>query len=268
MADNLWLQAIALALPGLSADFGISPTAVRFTTLSLFLGLCIGASFWGIASDIVGRRLAFNFTLLLAAVFGLAAAGAPTWIGACALFACVGLGIGGNLPVDGALFLEFLPGSNANLLTLLSVWWPVGNLIASGVAWAFITQYSDYWGWRYTILTMGAITMFMFICRFFLFHLFESPKFLLSRGRQREAVAVIHGIAFYNGTHTWLTEDILNSIGGHPDEVADNKLSTGEIVKRQLSKFSAERIGPLFRGAKLSLSTSLIWFIWATIGTY
>ena len=34
----------------------------------------------------------------------------------------------------------------------------------------------------------------MFICRFFLFHLFESPKFLLSRGRQAEAVATVHGI--------------------------------------------------------------------------
>lgn len=34
----------------------------------------------------------------------------------------------------------------------------------------------------------------MFVARFFLFHLFESPKFLLSRGRQAEAVATVHGI--------------------------------------------------------------------------
>jgi MFS family permease len=48
----------------------------------------------------------------------------------CALFACLGLGVGGNLPVDGALFLEFLPFASGNLLTMLSVWWPVGQLIA------------------------------------------------------------------------------------------------------------------------------------------
>lgn len=54
---------------------------MRFTTCALFLGLCIGASFWGIASDIVGRRLAFNATLFMAGTFGLAAAGGPTWIG-------------------------------------------------------------------------------------------------------------------------------------------------------------------------------------------
>lgn len=115
-------------------------------------------------------------------------------------------------------------------------------------------------------VTLGAITFAMFICRFFLFHLFESPKFLLSRGRQREAVAVVHGIAYFNKSKTWLTEDILNAIGGHPDEIPDTKLSTSEIVKRQLSKFSGERIGPLFKGKRLAISTALIWFIWATIG--
>ncbi len=37
----------------------------------------------------------------------------------------------GSLPVDGALFLEFLPFASGGLLTLLSVWWPVGQLIGS-----------------------------------------------------------------------------------------------------------------------------------------
>lgn len=82
-------------------------------------------------SDVVGRRLAFNCTLAITSIFGVAAGAAPNWIGACALFACVGLGVGGNLPVDGALFLEFLPMASGNLLTLLSVWWPVGQLISS-----------------------------------------------------------------------------------------------------------------------------------------
>jgi MFS family permease len=91
-----------LTLPQLSAEFGVSETEVRYTTLSLFLGLCIGASFWGTASDVLGRRLAFNFTLLLAGAFGLASGGGPNWIGTCALYACIGLGVGGKqIPVYG-----------------------------------------------------------------------------------------------------------------------------------------------------------------------
>lgn len=115
-SHSLWLQGVALTLTPMAAEFGIGGTQIRYTTLSLFTGLCIGASFWGTASDIVGRRLAFNCTLFLAGTFGLAAGGAPSWIGACALYACVGLGVGGNLPVDGALFLEFLPFASGNLL--------------------------------------------------------------------------------------------------------------------------------------------------------
>ena len=54
----------------------------------------------------------------------------------------MGLGVGGNLPVDGALFLEFLPFASGNLLTMLSVWWPVGQLIARFVI-AFIPAHSS-----------------------------------------------------------------------------------------------------------------------------
>lgn len=101
---------------------------MRFTTAALFIGLCIGASFWGIASDIIGRRLAFNMSLLICGIFGTCIAASPNWIGVCGMAAAMGLGVGGNLPVDGALFLEFLPFASSNLLTLLSVWWPLGQL--------------------------------------------------------------------------------------------------------------------------------------------
>ncbi|KAH9989595.1 MFS general substrate transporter [Xylariaceae sp. FL0662B] len=290
LADNLWLQGVALTLTPLASEFGISNTEVRYTTLSLFTGLCIGASFWGTASDLIGRRLAFNCTLFLAGLFGLASGGGPNWIGTCSLYACIGLGVGGNLPVDGALFLEFLPFASGNLLTLLSVFWPVGQLISSLVAWGFIPNYScpesgdgsvsckltggqepccsrdQNMGWRYLVLTLGAFTFVMFILRFFFFHLYESPKFLLSRGRQAEAVAVVHGIAHKNHAKTWLTVEILEKVGGVSEVVENEKLGTVEIIRRNLGKFSTDRIGPLFRGKRLSITTVLIWLMWTTIG--
>ncbi|CAI7570762.1 unnamed protein product [Penicillium manginii] len=276
LADNLWLQGVALTLTPISYEFGISESEVRFTTCALFLGLCVGASSWGIASDILGRRVAFNTTLFLAGAFGLAAGGAPNWIGVSALYACLGLGVGGNLPVDGALFLEFLPMASGNLLTMLSVWWPIGQLISSLLAWAFIPTFScesaenctkeQNMGWRYLVLTLGALTFCMFIARFFFFHLYESPKFLLSRGRQDEAVASVHGIAYKNKTKTWLTTEILNEIGGHPETTEEEKLGFVDIIKRFFSKFSMERIGPLFNNKRLGITTVILWFCWTTIG--
>lgn len=234
--------------------------------MSLFIGLCLGASFWGIGSDIMGRRLAFNMTLFLAGVFGIAAGAAPTWVGACGLFAALGTGVGGNLPVDGALFLEFIPNTSGALLTLLSAWWPLGQLVASLIGWAFLGgKYDIHDGWRYFVYTMGAMTFCMFLSRFLLFHLYESPKFLLSRGRQAEAVAVVHGIAYKNRKATWLTEEILNEIGGDPVKV-DQTLTTSDIVRRKFAAFSTQRIGPLFSDKKLGWTTVLLWFCWATIG--
>lgn len=260
-------QGVALTLPSLSAEFGIDDQTVRYTTCSLFIGLCLGASFWGIGSDILGRRLAFNSTLFIAGIFGIVVGFAPNWIGTCGIFAALGFGVGGNLPVDGALFLEFLPRHSSGLLTLLSVWWPVGQLVASLIAWAFIGgNFPANEGWRYFTHTLGGITFAMFLGRFVLFHLYESPKYLLSRGHQSQAVAVVHGMAYKNKTTTWLTEDILNEIGGDSTTVKSAALSTTEIVRRKLSSFSAERIGPLFQTRQLGTTTLLLWTAWLTIG--
>lgn len=95
----------------------------------------------------------------------------------------------------------------------------------------------------------------MFLCRFFLFTLYESPKFLVSRGRQDEAVAAVQGIAHKNKTTTWLTEEILNEIGGYPEETEKQSLSTIEIIQRSLERFSVQQIKPLFRTKKLGISS-------------
>ena len=198
----------------------------------------------------------------------------------------MGVGVGGNLPVDGALFLEFVPSASQGLLTLLSVWWPVGQLIGSLIAWGFLTHYkcdaslpacpiapdqaccAKYMnmGWRYLNIVCGALTFLMFVCRFFFFHLFESPKFLLSRGRQSEAVATVHGIAYKNRKKTWLSEEVLNAIGGDPEVTSSAKLSTAAIVGRFFSKFSKDRIAPLFATKRMGFMTALIWFSWTVIG--
>jgi hypothetical protein len=113
---------------------------------------------------------------------------------------------------------------------------------------------------------MGTMTFFMFLSRFLLFHLFESPKYLLSQGREEEAVAVVHGMARKNRKTTWLTVEILDEIGGAEDAKQDTKLSHMEIVKRKLSAFSGERFGPIFADRQMAINTVLLWFCWLTIG--
>ena len=112
----MWLQGVAIILPQVGKEF--NPAHETFLTLAVYTGLIVGASFWGIGADLMGRQLAFNLTLFIASVFGTAAGGGPNFVGTAAMIACVGLGTGGNLPVDGAIFLEFVPGRHQYLLTM------------------------------------------------------------------------------------------------------------------------------------------------------
>ncbi|OTA02288.1 MFS permease [Trichoderma parareesei] len=273
-ADNLWLQGVSLTLPSLSAEFDIPEKTVRYTTSSCFIGLSLGSFLWGIGSDLVGRRIAFNMTLFITSIFGILAAYGQSWGAVCFLYGAFGFGVGGNLPVDGALFLEFLPDASSSLLTLLSVWWPIGQLVSSLVAWFFIAQWPVDIGWRYFILTIGIITFAMFCIRFFLFRMFESPKFLLNQGRQHEAVAVVHGIASRNGAKTWLTSEILDLVAAEDPEQSSrvarrysvSSAPRSNIFKEKLRALSADRLRPLFQTKTLAVATSLVWFCWATIG--
>lgn len=137
------------------------------------------------------------------------------------------------------------------------------------LAWAFIPNFScedtaevclkaDNWGWRYLVLTLGAITFCMFLARFF-FTFYESPKFLVSRGRQDEAVAAVQGIAQKNRTTTWLTVELLNELGGVAEVADTEKLPVMEIIKRSLSRFSVQQIAPLFASKRLGLSSTYLF---------
>jgi hypothetical protein len=53
-------------------------------------------------------------------------------------------------------------------------------------------------GWRYTVIVLGLMTLIIFCLRYFVFRFHESPKFLLSRGREAEAIEVLHRIAKFN----------------------------------------------------------------------
>ena len=53
----------------------------------------------------ISTRWSFNLTLLITGIFGLAAGGSNSFITLASLLAVVGVGVGGNMPVDSAVFL-------------------------------------------------------------------------------------------------------------------------------------------------------------------
>ncbi|KAL0067347.1 hypothetical protein AAF712_005575 [Marasmius tenuissimus] len=274
MADNVWMQAAFIILPQIRNE--MNPSRVEYTTLALYVGLILGASMWGILADIIGRRLSFNITLLIAGVFGVAAGSANDFTTLCALIACCGFGIGGNLPVDGAIFLEHVPRSHQWLLTLLSVWWAIGQLFASLVAWPLISNFScasaegcvkaDNQGWRYTFYTLGGATIMMWVMRYTIFDLQESSKFYIAKGQDEKALKVLEHIARKNGREITLTLDRLRAVAGEQTGVAKAKVTTLQIVKEWFSSFNLSHVTPLFSTKRLAINTSMTIVIWGLLG--
>ncbi|KAH9021866.1 MFS general substrate transporter [Lactarius hengduanensis] len=287
LSDNLWPIVTGLIFTSVTNEFAFKGP---FLKLGQNIGLLVGAVFWGVGSDVWGRKLSFNLTLLITGIFAVAAGASPDSITLCSLAAVWSIGVGGNLPVDSAVFLEFIPASHQYLLTVLSIWWALGQLLGSLVAWPLLANFScpttvppspcprsENQGWRYFLYAMGGLMLVLFVLRFFVFHLYESPKYLMGRGRDAEAVEVVHKVAGYNGKSSSLTLDMLrdaegrfspSSGNGDPEKTQSPIMDASALgaARRTLTSFGWDHVTPLFRTRKLAWSTSLLIIIWALIG--
>lgn len=118
------------------AAYEFHPSYTRGLTIAAYVGMLVGALFWGISADVIGRRFAFNVSLIVSSIFAIVAGASPSWV-VLGVFVCLSaFGAGGNLVLDTAVFLEYLPSRYQWLLTLLASWWGVGQLIAGLFAWA------------------------------------------------------------------------------------------------------------------------------------
>lgn len=285
MADNMWPITISLILPQASRELHPPQGRDPYLVLAQNLGLLAGAVFWSFSSDVIGRRWAFNLTFLITGLWGLVAGSSPTFA-ALAVFASFwSFGVGGNLPVDSAIFLEALPKTHQYLLTIMSVWWAFGQLIANFVAWGVIANYSCAadgpctrsmnMGWRYLLFTMGGLSLICFLSRFVLFTLYESPKYYLSRGNDAMVVEIIHHIAKTNKKTSSLTIEHLRAVeieynrseadDDNGDRVAHDTSAKG-IIKERLEQFRFNHVREAFHTKKLAVSTSLVILVWAIIG--
>jgi len=111
--------------------------------------------------------------------------------------------------------------------------------------------------------------MFLWILRFFVFNLYESPKYLMGRGRDAAAVEIIHTVAAYNGKTSNLTVEHLKSAEKFGRNLSEKEVtmdvSAIAAVKRKLAIFDANHVKPLFATRKLAYSTSLLITLWGKL---
>lgn len=122
----------------------------RGLTIAVYVGMLVGAVFWGLSADIVGRRHAFNISLFICSTSAIVAGAMPNWASLGFFIALVGFGAGGNLILDTTVFLEYLPSNKQWVLTFFACWWGLGQAITGFIAWGFMGEprrlrCSDVW---------------------------------------------------------------------------------------------------------------------------
>ena len=255
--DNIFIQAVSSIQIPLQLEFNLSNTNLGVLTSALPIGMLIGSTLCGILSDVYGRLSIFTISLWLSGITALVSAVARTPTTIFIAISLLGVFIGGNIPIDAALFLESIPNSKHSLLTLLSAFWPIGQIITSICAFLIIPNsnltcsdstncpFSSNVGWRILQVVLGSLTLLMAATRLFLFNVQESPMFLVTKQRFKEAVRVLNAISNHNGTSI---SEIRES-----DFHCDTELTS----KPKVYKIINSMLGPqYFR------TTILVWLIW------
>ena len=104
---------------------------------------------------------------------------------------------------------------------------------------------------------MGGVALIMFIVRFVFFTIFESPKFLMGKGRDEDAVRVVHEVARRNGKTSDLSIadlEVCNNLAV-AGSTRPQQTTAGAAVKRNLQKIDASHIKALFATKKLACTS-------------
>lgn len=112
-------------------------------------------------------------------------------------------------------------------------------------------------GWRYLFFTLASITLGIFILRFFVIPFHESPRFLLSKGYDQDAVEVVHKIAAFNKRPCDLTLESLYEQCKEAPVAEDTGIGFSKRIVKEIC-----RLKLLFGSWRMVRVTIIIWITW------
>jgi MFS transporter, putative metabolite:H+ symporter len=224
MFDAADFAMFGAALPPIAREFGLGPAQAGFLATIGLIGAFVGALFWGTISDYIGRRVAFQATVGIFAVFtGLIAA---SWniLSLSAFRFLSNFGLGGEVPVTSTLAAEFSPGRlRGRMAGSILAAFPLGLVVAALLSLLIIPNF----GWR-TLFIVGVIPalLLLFVRRF----MPESVRYLLSKGRIAEAEKTVSKIE-YEALGRNLTEAEIKALPRLPSEaIVETKVTVAELL--------------------------------------
>jgi MFS transporter, putative metabolite:H+ symporter len=222
--DVIDLIVLGSLIPDMIATkFATGPEAAIIGSATVF-GMFLGGIGQGEFSDRWGRKTVYQFNLLLFGVFTILGAFSPTvtWLAAARFVA--GLGLGGEQPLAFAYAGEYAPKRiRGRILALVHF---IGGACVWPIAALFTLAFRDSIGWRGVWIVIGIGALIVWVLRFVLP---ESPRYLATHGRGKEALEVLAkmGIA---GPKEPLTTDAASDTKTDPFRLVFSQFPTRVIA--------------------------------------
>ncbi len=183
--DAFTALSIASAVPVLRVEWGLTTVQIGFLLTASYLGQLVGALVFGWIGEKVGRIKAASAACLIMAIGDLACALSGNFWTLFTWRVLQGVGVGGEMPVAATYINELSRAQHRGRFFLAyELIFPLGFL-AAGILGA---QLVPVYGWQ-SLFVLGTIPGF--IITFLLLRLPESPRWLISKGRLKEAEAII-----------------------------------------------------------------------------
>ncbi|UWG98420.1 MFS transporter [Dehalobacter sp. DCM] len=199
----LWLAAIVYifdqadnatfmyAAPSLMKVLHITPQQIANINSMNFFGMFLGAIFGGWLSDKIGRKRAIMTTVTIFSVGSFLNAVVSTYHLIAAARLITGFGVIATVVIAMVYIAEMMPSENRGKYQGITI--ASGSislpLLGSFAAW-IIPKGPDNWR---IIFLVGSLGIFLLILIHFWFK--ESPRWLLSKGRAKEAEALVEEIS-------------------------------------------------------------------------
>ena len=226
--DGFSLGTIGMAIILMQKQIYLSPQWMGLLGASALMGLFLGSIILGGISGKIGRQKIFlvNFILItLCSALQFFVSDPATLF---ALRIAIGFGLGGDYAVGVSLLAEFAPKkSRGVLLGALSVVWTVGY-VAANIIGVVLLSSGDPEIWRWMLASAAIPAFIVLILRI---GTPESPRWLESKGRSKEALAIVHK---YLGENVYMD----------PEPVVTKKVSYFDLFNKENRKRTA--FGSLF----------------------
>jgi MFS family permease len=247
LLDGMTLAALAISLPLIKQTFSMTPFMIGAVSSGSVVGMAIGAIIGGRASDRLGRRRLFLFSMSL---ITLAALGSTfAWAPGIILLTqfLIGCGQGSEFPNSSAYVSEIMPTRVRNRMLVATISaQAVGMLLGVGLGYVLLRALPEVDTWRYFLGSRAAVGILVVTLRRFTMP--ESPTWLMHRGRNAEAAKVLASLA----------PDSKKELAKLGSQAGDQQFSSGEHAKGSSVGLSV-LFSPQYR--RLIALTALPWFL-------